>query len=132
MKVHIAYTTDANYLDYCLVSAASAAFGAGPGLEIVFHLVETGLSDEAWQKFREKVVSVNGKATCRRHTIRLDAFSGAKGWRGNRIVYARLLLPQLIDDADWVLYVDGDTLFLGDCEGLFRPADDKADRKSVV
>lgn len=125
MKIDIAYVSDANFIEYVTIAAASAAFFLPAGHELVIHLVDGGVQDVQWGKFCDTLHAINGGVSIVRHKVDLSLFGPAKGWRGNTMVYARMLLPNLDPDLDWVLCLDGDTLFLGDYSGLFDLRDER-------
>lgn len=112
-KVHLVYCTDAGYLMPTLVSAASAAVRAKRAA-LVVHVIETGVSDEAWREFADKLKSLNSAVEVVRHAWTDTRFDGCPAWHGSRIIYARLVVQDLIPEADWAISVDGDTLWLGD------------------
>ena len=112
-KVHIVYCTDAGYLMPTLVSAASAIAHAKEH-PITIHLIETGISEAQWLEFESKLKALRADTEVVRHTWRDSRFDMCPAWHGSRIIYARLLVQDLLRDEDWAVSVDGDTLWLGD------------------
>lgn len=112
-KIHIVYCSDAGYLMPTLVSAASAVAHAKI-CPIVIHLFETGLTEGDVGKFVEKLKSIRADTEVVRHHWDDKRFDMCPAWHGSRIIYARLLVQDLIPEADWAISVDGDTLWLGD------------------
>lgn len=54
----------------------------------------------------------------------LARFSGIAPYHSSYATYLKLLLPELLPDYDWILYIDGDTLGLGDVSEIFAEIDD--------
>lgn len=55
-----------------------------------------------------------------RHTVDVGRFAKLRLWRGSCGTYARLLMPELLSNVAWCLYVDGDTLFTDDVTAMLR------------
>lgn len=111
----IVYATDDGYLMPTMVAAASALSWAGDVSSVQIHILDTGIADDGWDNF-EKSLRIHFGQTfgLKRHKIERALFSGFKTWHGSVGTYARLLIPDLIPDADWCVYCDGDTLFTDD------------------
>ena len=52
-------------------------------------------------------------------------------WNGNRMAYARLLLPEALPDVDYVIYCDVDFLWLRDVAELWKCRDSQYVLQSV-
>lgn len=114
-KVHLVYTTDANYLMPSYVSAASALCHSTDEHPVIIHLIEEGVSDEQFDDFVAKLRRVKPSAEIVRHSWTGDQFKDCRKWRGGTIIYARLVFADILgQDVDWAFQVDGDTLWLGD------------------
>ena len=114
-KVHLVYTSDANYMMPSCVSAASALAHSTDDHPVVVHLIEEGVSDEQFDEFVRKLRRIRADAEIQRHTWTGDQFKNCRLWRGGTIIYARLVFADVLpEDVDWAFQVDGDTLWLGD------------------
>lgn len=110
-KLNLVYATDANYLLAVEVSAMSAKVLCSRPEDLVIHILDCGISDEAWEDFVRRV------GPCVRHRIDIRRFADFPLWHGSLSAYARLSLPDLLREEAWCVYADGDTLFADD---IFR------------
>jgi lipopolysaccharide biosynthesis glycosyltransferase len=122
--VHLIYGSDNNYIFPTMISAASAAFGVRESYGLVVHLFDLGITDANYADFEERVQKVNPRTLCVRHVLDETLFDGFGAWRGSIATYSRMLVPDLLPDLDWAIYVDGDTLWLGDIGELWDLRDD--------
>lgn len=120
--IHLIYGADDNYWFPTAVSAASAAFGAIRG--IVIHLFDLGVSDDHYAEYERLIKKANEKARCVRHVLDREMFDGFGSWKGSIATYSRMMVAELLPDVDWAIYVDGDTLWLGDIAELWELRDD--------
>lgn len=95
---HVVYVCDRKYRSFVDVSAASVRISATD--EIIVDVID---ADEA---------SV---------AKRLAEFPE---YHGSRATFAKLLIPELLPKVDWALYLDGDTLVLGDICEVFKWCDE--------
>lgn len=113
--VHIVYATDESYLMPTLVALSSAVkFARYPDI-LVFHILDTGISNMKWQQFecRAKVLIEQG-ARIVRHIVDMSKYNEFPRWYGSLGIYARLEIPNILSDLEMCIYADGDTLFLND------------------
>jgi len=122
-EIHLAYGSDDNYYFPTAVSAASAAFGVNDESVLVIHLFDLGVSDPHYTEFEELVRKTNPRVLCRRHVIDSKMFAGFGAWRGSIATYSRMFVQDFLPDLDWAIYVDGDTLWLGDIGELWKLRD---------
>lgn len=122
--VHLIYGSDNNYVFPTMISAASAAFSIRANLDLVIHLFDLGISDENYADFKLRVLKVNPRVVCLRHVLDKSLFDGFGAWRGSIATYSRMLVPDLLPDIEWAIYVDGDTLWLGDIGELWDLRDE--------
>ena len=95
-----------------MVAAASVLAWVKDVSFVQIHVLDTGIADVGWDDFEKNLRGHFGQASrLTRHKIDQTLFSGFKTWHGSVGTYARLLIPDLIPDADWCVYCDGDTLF---------------------
>ncbi len=126
MTIHLAYACDKNYLFPVTVSAASAVFYLKEEDSLILHLLELGLSDEDYDAFCQKVRRANRTARVSfvRHHLTDEMFHGFTPWKNSLVTYARILAANLLPDVDFLIYIDGDTLWLGDPGELWKHRND--------
>lgn len=124
-NIHLIYGSDNNYVIPTMVSAASAAFGIRNDYVLNIHLLDLGITDENYIDFEERILKVNPLVRCIRHILDKTLFSGFGAWQGSVATYARMFAADILSGIDWAIYVDGDTLWLGDIAELWDLKDDK-------
>ena len=118
--IEIALASDANYVCGLLVTAVTLARHASPSVSLRFNVLDGGIPDVAWNDFEAKVHAVHANSVFRRLPVGDARFAAFPEWNGrSRLTYARLLLPMLLADADWVLYCDVDFLWCADVSELW-------------
>ena len=118
--IEIALASDANYVCGLLVTAASLARHADPSAEIRFNVLDGGIADSTWDDFVARVTKEHEKTSFRRFTVDDKRFAAFPEWNGkSRLTYARLLLPGLLPDTDFVIYCDVDFLWSADVAELW-------------
>ena len=120
--IHLIYGSDDNYWFPTAISAASAAFGSSEPLTI--HLFDLGVSDEHYDEYLALIRKANPKVCCERHLVDKSMFEGFGEWRGSIATYSRMFIQDILPELDWAIYVDGDTLWLGDIAKLWTLRDD--------
>lgn len=111
------YSSDRNYVALTAISAVSA-LRYNPGARIV--LLGYNLESDAREIVRLRVCKAGGEFVYCDISAALEQLK-EKGYNGytSYAAYARIFIPQLLNDVKRVLYVDGDTLFNGSAEELF-------------
>lgn len=118
--IDIALAADEGYKDGLLVTAWSIAYSCAPNARLRFNVLDGGLSDVAWDVFRQKILNVSPKTIIRRFSVDQSLFSNFPAWNfGSRLTYARFLLPILLKDSEYVIYCDTDFLWLEDIAKLW-------------
>ena len=124
--IHVALAADDNYFEGLLTTAWTIAKYATEPERIVFEVLDGGITEEH-RSFFERKIREKGSC-CRFHPI--DQESSFKGFReyhgASRMTYARLLLPQLLEDVDQVVYSDVDMAWFADVVELWDGLDDDA------
>lgn len=122
--IDIALASDANYACGLLVTAVSIARHASPSAMLRFNVLDGGMTDAIWENLTEHVRTVHAASQFRRFKVDDACFAAYPAWSGTgRMTYARLLLPQVISDADFVVYCDVDFLWMADIAELWRSCD---------
>jgi lipopolysaccharide biosynthesis glycosyltransferase len=117
--VQIALVADENYVPGLQVTAASIARYAGREVPLHFHILDGGISDAGFQGLVARVSGLHASTIVSRYRVNEAQFRGFPAWGGNRMVYARLLLPELLGALDHVIYCDADVLWLAPIEDLW-------------
>jgi lipopolysaccharide biosynthesis glycosyltransferase len=116
-SIHIIYGTDDNYIFPTAVSAASAAWHVSAGTRLVIHLFDLGVKDMHYEEYSDIVHKANSAVILERHVLSPEMFQGFGAWKGSLVTYSRMMMAEILKDIDWAIYIDGDTLWLGDpCE----------------
>ena len=120
--IHLVYGSDDNYWFQTAISAASAAYGCSSSL--VIHLFDSGVTDAHYEEYLRLIQKANPKIVCERHLLDNTMFDGFGNWRGSVVTYSRMFIQDILPDLDWAVYVDGDTLWLGDISKLWKLRDE--------
>lgn len=123
--ISVSCASDHAYFCGLWVTLHSLCAHCAAGRALRLHILDGGLSAEdraalatlTW-RFPAKAVDV------RIHPIDQSAFRALPKWRGNHVAYARLMLQDLLQDEDYTLYTDVDTLWLRDVSELWALRDD--------
>lgn len=118
--VHIALASDQRYFDGLLVTAFSLASYADKNIDLVFHILDGGIEEDSFLMMSRSLSDWHPRASVDRIRIDPDRFSGLPSYHASVMIYARILLPQLLPQIDFVLYCDVDFLWLEDVAKLWR------------
>lgn len=116
--MNIAFAADGNYLRQLLVAAGSAVYAArGEAERLVVDVLDCGIPDDGWATFdaaiRRLAACCGASVDLVRHAVDLTPFARLGGWtNGSKAIWARLLLPKLLPDAERCVYSDCDMLFV--------------------
>lgn len=122
--IHLVYGTDDNYFYPTAISAASAAFYTRSS-QLIVHLFDLGVMDKHYEQFCALVKRAgNPNVEFVRHQLPLSLFEGFGAWKGSIATYSRMLIAEIMQEEEWAIYVDGDTLWLGDLAELWALRDD--------
>lgn len=121
----VSCASDHAYFCGLWVTLHSLCTHCAEGCALRLHILDGGLTAEdraalstlAW-RFPGKTVEV------RIHPVDQSSFRSLPKWRGNHVAYARLMLQDLLQDEDYTLYTDVDTLWLRDVSELWALRDD--------
>ena len=103
----IVYIGDRNYCNAIKVSAESAVRKARHPEKIRVHVVtdDKGFPDIGYD-------------------VRYWEGAGREGWHGTKLVWSRIDFPALFPECNWIISCDGDALWLGPPEDLWKLRDD--------
>ena len=118
----VVYAADHSYLFYCCVSIFSLMKRIPASRQVRLHF----LTDESFQEEDERLFSfLAGRfenLQLKKHLITEEALEkrSFEGSLWSKAACYRLLLPNLLQDVDLCLYLDSDTLVVGDIEPLWE------------
>jgi len=122
--IDIALASDAAYFPGLLVTAASLARAASRGVRLRFNVLDGGIGGENVSLLRERLSLEHPHAELRTFLVDDARFKSFRAWNGTgRMTYARLVLPELLQDADFVVYCDVDFLWMADVAELWKLRD---------
>lgn len=122
--IDIALAADAAYFPGLLVTAVSLARHASRERSLRINVLDGGIGAENREFLERKLAEAHAACTVRYFDIDDRRFAAYPAWNGNgRMAYARLLLPDLVTDADWLVYCDVDFLWLADVAELWKLRD---------
>lgn len=121
------FCADGGYVFPLKIAVASLLGSYGEkrsGLRL--HVLDCGIKDADW---RAVVSFWQQKFGCKfgifRHVVDMSRLAHVSAYHGSRATYARLMLPEILEDIDWCVYSDCDVLFLDSPEHLFDVFDDE-------
>lgn len=116
--IHVAACCDENYVAYATVMMLSA-LEAGTSEKIHFHLINCGIADTSLDKLRREVKNNHGLISI--YNPDESKYEGLPTHRYGPAVYQRINLPDYIpSDIHKIIYLDSDTLVLGDLADLWH------------
>lgn len=125
-RIEIALASDGGYAVGLMVSAVSIAAFASKSAMLSFTFVDGGFSDSFYEELTRRINAVHPLAEARRVRLDVARFAAFREWRGNKVAYARFMLPELLPDAPYVVYCDADTMWLADISVLWNLRDSAA------
>lgn len=130
-RIEVALPSDENYLCGLLVTAASMAKYMPADVTLSINVLDGGIHDETFLSFANKVTGLHERTVFKRLRINEADFADFPSWSGNKMAYARLMLPKLLPDIDHVIYCDTDYIWLKDITSLWQQRDDACILQSV-
>ena len=124
-SIEIALAADGGYFDQLFVTATSMATYVRHEVRLSFNILDGGIELTDWNYLVEKVRQCHPSSTFNRISVDEKLFAAYPKWNGNRMAYARLLLPDILKDVDWILYSDCDFLWMRDVAELWQERDDR-------
>jgi len=121
--IEIALAADGGYFCGLLVTASSIAKYADKAVSLRFNILDGGISESDWRYLVEIVTRHHEDSSFNKILVDESLFMNYPKWNGNRMAYARLLLPEVLSSVDYVVYCDVDFLWLRDIGELWRERD---------
>lgn len=122
--IDIALAANGPYFCGMLVTACSIAKSARKECRLSFNILDGGLADEQKAFMERRVGDFHSDSTFRYLPVNDELFKDYPAWHGNKMAYARLMLPTALPDVDWIVYCDVDFLWLRDIGELWDERDD--------
>lgn len=119
--IPVFFSADDRYIPFCGVAVSSLLEGADPAYTYHIHILNTGIAAESKTRLR----------TLERENVRVFFDDVTEGMKriGERLdlrdyytasIYFRIFVPALFPQYDTGIYLDSDTVVLGDIARLFR------------
>lgn len=124
-SIHVALASDNNYFEGLLTTAVTIATNCSRSRDLVFHILDKGISREKVDFLLENLKRYDCKISVLDITNE-HQISGFKPYHGSTVPYARLLLPDLLPSVNQVIYSDVDILWLIDIAELWDSLDGNA------
>lgn len=118
--MHIVFAADGGFLRQLLVSSGSAVYASRKGRRpLCVHVLDCGISKDGWAWYASQMNALSARCGVRvelcRHTIDMARFAHLPGWtNGSKAIWARILIPELLESVDACVYSDCDVLFVAD------------------
>lgn len=127
-KLHLVYTSDVHYVLFTEVSIRSAYVKAARPENLVTHVFDCGIPDADWDAFAKRLeATLPTPPHLVRHRIDMTRYQALRMWKGRSLAtYTRLSPASILSNLDWILFVDGDTLFMDDPEVLLASRNENA------
>ena len=120
-NVEIALSADARFYPGMFMAACSVAYYASRDVRLTFHLLDGGVGAEHRADLERIVRQCHPSVTFDWLSIDEKTFDGLPEWRGRgKMTWARLWLPKLLPNSEWIVYLDTDFLCLADIAELWR------------
>ena len=123
-RVEIALASDDKYFQGLLVTAVSIVEHASKGTVLSFNILDGGISQANFTFFENRLSKLNPAVTINRITVEESALSQFPLYWSSKMTYARLLLPTLLPNKDFVIYSDVDFIWLTDICQLWKLRND--------
>lgn len=124
-RIDIALAADAGYFCGLFVTACSVAKYASRDMELRFNILDGGINKEDWSLLRRKASELHPHVSFNVIPVEEQLFARYPAWHGNKMAYARLLLPEMLPDVAWCVYCDVDFSWCRDIAELWRERDDR-------
>lgn len=120
-QIIVALASDESFFPGLFVAVISVLLSTKTQKDIIFHILDSGISDDSWNK----MIKTSQNLKSNSYFVRISnidiskVFEGVSFWRGKYHTYLRVLLPDLIKSKQ-IIYLDSDILFGRDIEELWE------------
>jgi len=129
----IALSSDLRFYPGLLMTACSIAQHADRNCALSFHVLDGGIGEDNRREFEERLSRAHPNVIVDWLVVGTTKFAELPEWRGcGKMNWGRMLLPRLLPDVRWVIYLDVDFLCLGDIAELWRLRDDRTALMSAL
>ena len=118
-KINVALAANDAYFPGILVAASSIAMYASRKVALRFCILDSAITQEHHAVFEEALIKFHPDVKVKWIPVNEETFSRFQAWKGNKMAYARLLLPEILKDEDYVVYCDADFLWMRDIAELW-------------
>ena len=122
--IDIALASDSGYFCGLFVTACSIAKYAAKSASLRFNILDGGIAEADWKLLEDKVRTYHPKSEFNRIPVNDGLFKDYPAWHGNKMAYARLMLPDILPEVDWCIYCDVDFLWMRDIAELWAERDE--------
>lgn len=123
--IHIAVASNQNYFCGLLVTVGSIAYHASRDVNLMFHVLDGGIQDQTFSEMYDKIKRLHPRVKLNRISVNEDLFRNYPTWVGNRMAYARFMLPEALPNVSHIIYSDVDFLWLIDIAQLWDECSDE-------
>lgn len=123
--IDIALAADGVYFCGLFVTACSIAKYVSKEARLRFNILDGGIADKDWMLLEDKVRGYHSRCEFNRISVNDELFRDYPDWHGNKMAYARLMLPDALPNDDWCIYCDVDFLWMKDVAELWAERDEK-------
>ena len=122
--IEIALAANQEYFCGLFVTACSIAASASKDVALNFNILDGGICERDHLYLEERVRHFHPSSTFNWLLVNEEMFAQYPKWNGNRMAYARLILPSALPNVGWIVYCDVDFLWLRDIAKLWRERED--------
>lgn len=121
--IEIAMAANQAYARGLFVTAASIVMSTNKDMRLSFNILDGGIDATFIQWMTKRLNELRSGVSIRFFKISDTQFEKFPAWRGNKMTYARFLLPELLPAEEFVVYCDVDMCWRADVSGLWRVKD---------
>ena len=129
--VEVALAANDRYFDGLLVTACSIARFADKRRQLAFTILDGGIKAEKLTFLQNRVLAFHSRSRLQTIKVNESDLSDFPLFHGNRMAYARLLLPNLKPETKHIIYCDVDFLWMTDITELWDLQDDNVAYQST-
>ena len=118
--IEIAMAANQAYAKGLFVTAASIVMSSNKDVRLSFNILDGGIDETYLQWMSQRLRELREGVSIRHFKISDTLFDKFPAWRGNKMTYARFLLPELLPAAKFVVYCDVDMCWRADISELWR------------
>lgn len=123
--IEIALASDQGYFCGLFVTACSIAESASKDVALRYNILDGGICANDHTYLEDRIRAFHPNSSFNWIAVNDSLFKDYPAWHGNKMAYARLMLPTALPGVDWIVYCDVDFLWLRDIAELWKCKDDK-------